>query len=97
MSCDVHHCLSYDSDVRLFLIGPVLVLCLMCLQWNFPLAMATRKAGAALAAGCTAILKPSEETPFTALALAEVSTGIVGVTMWLWVACVGVGGCVHVG
>jgi len=52
-------------------------LCLICVQWNFPLAMATRKAGAALAAGCTAILKPSEETPFTALALAEVGTGVV--------------------
>ncbi len=35
--------------------------------------MATRKAGAALAAGCTVILKPSEETPLSALALAEVS------------------------
>ena len=38
--------------------------------WNFPLAMITRKAGPALAAGCTIILKPSEETPLSALALA---------------------------
>ena len=38
--------------------------------WNFPAAMVTRKAGAALAAGCTLVLKPSELTPFTALALA---------------------------
>jgi len=38
--------------------------------WNFPLAMITRKAGPALAAGCTMVLKPSELTPFSALALA---------------------------
>jgi succinate-semialdehyde dehydrogenase / glutarate-semialdehyde dehydrogenase len=39
--------------------------------WNFPNAMITRKAGAALAAGCTMVLKPAAETPFSALALAE--------------------------
>lgn len=38
--------------------------------WNFPAAMITRKAGAALAAGCTMIVKPAPETPFSALALA---------------------------
>ncbi|MGM0583539.1 MAG: NAD-dependent succinate-semialdehyde dehydrogenase [Pseudomonadota bacterium] len=38
--------------------------------WNFPSAMLTRKAGAALAAGCTAVAHPSHETPFSALALA---------------------------
>lgn len=38
--------------------------------WNFPLAMITRKAGPALAAGCTVVLKPSEETPLSAFALA---------------------------
>jgi len=38
--------------------------------WNFPAAMITRKVGPALAAGCTVVLKPSELTPFTALALA---------------------------
>jgi aspartate-semialdehyde dehydrogenase len=41
--------------------------------WNFPLAMITRKAAAALAAGCTVIVKPAGETPFTALALAELA------------------------
>jgi hypothetical protein len=40
--------------------------------WNFPSAMITRKLGPALAAGCTAVIKPPAETPFTALALAEV-------------------------
>jgi len=39
--------------------------------WNFPNAMITRKCGAALAAGCTVVLKPSEFTPFSAFALAE--------------------------
>ncbi|KAK0198537.1 succinate-semialdehyde dehydrogenase [Armillaria mellea] len=39
--------------------------------WNFPSAMITRKLGAALAAGCTAVIKPPPETPFSALALAE--------------------------
>jgi succinate-semialdehyde dehydrogenase/glutarate-semialdehyde dehydrogenase len=38
--------------------------------WNFPAAMLTRKAGAALAAGCTVLAKPASKTPFTALALA---------------------------
>jgi succinate-semialdehyde dehydrogenase/glutarate-semialdehyde dehydrogenase len=38
--------------------------------WNFPAAMLTRKAGAALAAGCTVLIKPASKTPFTALALA---------------------------
>ncbi len=40
--------------------------------WNFPAAMATRKIGPALAAGCTCILKPASETPLTAYAMAEV-------------------------
>ncbi len=39
--------------------------------WNFPVAMITRKAGPALAAGCTMVLKPASETPLSALALAE--------------------------
>ena len=37
--------------------------------WNFPAAMATRKIGPALAAGCTVVLKPATETPLTALAI----------------------------
>ena len=41
--------------------------------WNFPNAMITRKAGAALAAGCTMVVKPAPETPFSALALAELA------------------------
>ncbi|XP_039964677.1 succinate-semialdehyde dehydrogenase [NADP(+)] GabD [Bactrocera tryoni] len=41
--------------------------------WNFPLAMITRKAGAALAAGCTIVIKPAEDTPLTALALVKLA------------------------
>jgi len=41
--------------------------------WNFPNAMITRKVAPALAAGCTVVLKPSEETPLSALALAELA------------------------
>ena len=43
-------------------------------QWNFPNAMVTRKACAAIAAGCTVVLKPAEDTPYSALALCQVST-----------------------
>ena len=42
----------------------------MITPWNFPNAMITRKAGAALAAGCTCVVKPAEDTPLSALALA---------------------------
>ncbi|KAI0700613.1 succinic semialdehyde dehydrogenase [Cytidiella melzeri] len=42
--------------------------------WNFPSAMITRKLGAALAAGCTAVIKPPAETPYSCLALAELAT-----------------------
>ncbi|MDO9192224.1 MAG: NAD-dependent succinate-semialdehyde dehydrogenase, partial [Undibacterium sp.] len=45
--------------------------CAAITPWNFPSAMITRKAGPALAAGCTMIVKPAELTPFSALALAE--------------------------
>ena len=45
----------------------------MITPWNFPAAMITRKAGAALAAGCTLVVKPAEDTPLTALALANLA------------------------
>ena len=51
--------------------------------WNFPVAMVLRKAGAALAAGCTCVIKPSEETPLSALALAEVRGQGLGFIWWL--------------
>src|SRR5262249_51794356 len=45
---------------------------LLVTPWNFPLAMATRKIGPALAAGCTVVVKPAEQTPLTTLALAAI-------------------------
>uniref|UniRef100_A0A6G1SMZ5 Succinate-semialdehyde dehydrogenase, mitochondrial n=1 Tax=Aceria tosichella TaxID=561515 RepID=A0A6G1SMZ5_9ACAR len=44
--------------------------------WNFPNAMITRKLGAALAAGCTAIIKPAPDTPYSALAIAKILDGL---------------------
>ncbi|MFI9560455.1 NAD-dependent succinate-semialdehyde dehydrogenase [Nonomuraea endophytica] len=52
-------------------VGP----CLLISPWNFPLAMIARKVGPALAAGCTAVVKPAEDTPLSCLLLAEVLTG----------------------
>ncbi|CAL9360784.1 NAD-dependent succinate-semialdehyde dehydrogenase [Streptomyces sp. enrichment culture] len=61
-----------DGRTRMLLsrrpVGP----CLLITPWNFPLAMATRKIGPAVAAGCTMILKPAPQTPLSALALAEI-------------------------
>jgi succinate-semialdehyde dehydrogenase/glutarate-semialdehyde dehydrogenase len=51
-------------------IGP----CLLITPWNFPTAMGTRKIGPALAAGCTAVVKPAQQTPLSMLALAEIMT-----------------------
>ena len=46
--------------------------CVLVTPWNFPAAMATRKMGPALAAGCTMVLKPASDTPLTALATARI-------------------------
>jgi succinate-semialdehyde dehydrogenase/glutarate-semialdehyde dehydrogenase len=51
-------------------VGP----CLLITPWNFPLAMATRKIGPAIAAGCTMVVKPAELTPLTTLKLVTVLT-----------------------
>lgn len=50
-------------------VGP----CALITPWNFPAAMLTRKLGPAFAAGCTAVIKPASQTPFTAIALAELA------------------------
>jgi len=50
-------------------------ICVLVTPWNFPAAMATRKIGPALAAGCTVILKPASDTPLTALAMAAILEG----------------------
>ncbi len=61
----------HDAEVELWL-EPVGVVALIT-PWNFPAAMLTRKAAAALAAGCTIVAHPSHETPCSALALAELA------------------------
>lgn len=58
------------SGARILTIRQPVGVCAMITPWNFPNAMITRKAGPALAAGCTVVLKPAEDTPLSALALA---------------------------
>ena len=60
-----------DAEVEVWL-EPIGVVALIT-PWNFPTAMLTRKAAAALAAGCTIVAHPSSETPFSATALAELA------------------------
>jgi len=60
-----------NNDQRLVVIKEPIGVCAAITPWNFPAAMITRKAGPALAVGCTMISKPATATPFTALALAE--------------------------
>ncbi len=57
------------GDKRIIAIGQPVGPSLLITPWNFPLAMATRKIGPAIAAGCTMILKPASDTPLSALAL----------------------------
>jgi len=61
-----------NTKEMLFIRQPIGVAA-MITPWNFPNAMITRKVGAALAAGCTCVLKPAEDTPLSALALAELA------------------------
>ncbi len=58
------------ADKRLVVVKQPIGVCAAITPWNFPLAMITRKVAPALAAGCTVVVKPAEQTPLTALALA---------------------------
>ena len=62
---------SYAQDKRIVVIKEPIGVCAAITPWNFPAAMITRKAGPALAAGCTMVVKPATATPYSALALAE--------------------------
>ncbi|KAK9709064.1 hypothetical protein K7432_009279 [Basidiobolus ranarum] len=64
---------SPAEDRRLLVIQQPVGVVGIVTPWNFPNAMITRKLGAALAAGCTAVVKPAPETPFSALALCELA------------------------
>ncbi|MGE5722980.1 MAG: NAD-dependent succinate-semialdehyde dehydrogenase [Sphingomonadales bacterium] len=61
---------SPQADRRIIVVNQPVGVTAAITPWNFPAAMVTRKAGPALAAGCTMVLKPASQTPFTALALA---------------------------
>jgi succinate-semialdehyde dehydrogenase / glutarate-semialdehyde dehydrogenase len=60
-------------DRRIVVIKQPVGVCAAVTPWNFPNAMITRKAGPALAAGCTMVIKPASQTPFSALALCELA------------------------
>ncbi|MBD2809793.1 NAD-dependent succinate-semialdehyde dehydrogenase [Xenorhabdus sp. Vera] len=64
---------SPTADKRLMVIKQGIGVCAAITPWNFPAAMITRKAAPALAAGCTMIIKPANETPFTALAMVNLA------------------------
>ena len=59
-----------SANRRIVVLKQPIGVCAAITPWNFPAAMITRKAGPALAAGCTMVVKPASETPFSALALA---------------------------
>jgi len=64
---------GHMADKRLIVIKQPIGVTAAITPWNFPAAMITRKAGPALAAGCTMVVKPASQTPYSALALAELA------------------------
>jgi len=64
---------STVPDRRIVVIKQPIGVCAAVTPWNFPNAMITRKAGPALAAGCTMVIKPASQTPYSALALCELA------------------------
>ncbi|NEX60737.1 NAD-dependent succinate-semialdehyde dehydrogenase [Noviherbaspirillum galbum] len=61
------------ADKRMVVLKQPVGVCAAITPWNFPIAMITRKVAPAIAAGCTIVLKPAEQTPLSALALAELA------------------------
>ncbi|MFS0825342.1 NADP-dependent succinate-semialdehyde dehydrogenase [Pseudomonas phoenicis] len=64
---------GHQPDKRLIVIKQPIGVTAAITPWNFPAAMITRKAGPALAAGCTMVVKPASQTPYSALALVELA------------------------
>lgn len=64
---------SPSADKRLVTLKQAIGVCAAITPWNFPIAMITRKIAPAMAAGCTIVIKPAEQTPLSALALAELA------------------------
>jgi hypothetical protein len=69
---------AHASDKRIIVTKEPIGVCCAITPWNFPVAMSTRKAGPALAAGCTVVLEPATATPFSALALCEWNEWFLG-------------------
>src|SRR5438067_8710836 len=61
------------ADKRIVVMKQPIGVCALITPWNFPNAMITRKAGPALAAGCPVVIKPAGQTPYSALAMAELA------------------------
>ncbi|RUC61449.1 NAD-dependent succinate-semialdehyde dehydrogenase [Pseudomonas aeruginosa] len=64
---------AHKESQRIVALKQPIGVCAAITPWNFPAAMITRKAGPALAAGCSMVVKPASQTPLTALALAELA------------------------
>lgn len=64
---------STDNNKRFLVIKQAMGVCAAITPWNFPIAMITRKVAPALAAGCPVVIKPAEQTPLSALAVAELA------------------------
>jgi len=64
---------AHQADKRIMVIRQPVGVVAAITPWNFPAAMITRKVGPALAAGCTCVIKPASQTPFSALALMELA------------------------
>ena len=62
-----------DNSKRYLVIKQAMGVCAAITPWNFPIAMITRKVAPALAAGCPVVIKPAEQTPLSALAVAELA------------------------
>ena len=62
-----------DNNKRYLVIKQPIGVCAAITPWNFPIAMITRKVAPALAAGCPVVIKPAEQTPLSALAVAELA------------------------
>lgn len=93
--------LSNIPSSRILAIRQPIGVCGIITPWNFPAAMITRKLGAALLVGCTAVVKPASETPLTALAIAHLAqeaglpNGVVNVVTSLSSAEAGEAICAH--
>ena len=78
---------TYAADRRILVMKEPVGVCAAITPWNFPAAMITHKAGPALAAGCTMVIKPASDTPLSALAMgvlaieAGIPAGVINIVV----------------